>query len=127
MKRLTSEGIKNEYPLGCFIFMFDWDVRNSRCSRNVLPAYVKPVAYKGRWGVGSHVLYHKLDGTPLEGKHVPHQTYYVTDTEQEAREGYLKLIEEAAISRDDYVKTVVKSTEDYIQSLKSKAIKHVIK
>lgn len=125
----TNHIIRN-FPDGCFVYAFDWDITKQRCRRNTLPAYVKPidVTYpQSSNPTRTHkMLYtHRLNG--MRARELPFALYHVATTEQEALDNYKQLVEYYAKKREQYIQDSLTRSEEYVQSLRDRATAHNIK
>lgn len=131
--RLPTYGIyqiMQDHPDGCFVYMFDWDVSKTRCRRNTLPVFVKPidVVYPSSSNPNrTHkVLYkHRLNG--VRQTELPIGSYHVATSEVEALENYEKLVKHYSDRRINWLEDEIKSSETYVQTLKTKAAAHRVK
>ena len=131
--RLPTYGvyqIMQDHPEGCFVYMLDWDVSKTRCRRNTLPVFVKPidVVYPtSSTPSRTHkALYkHRLNGS--RQTELPKGSYYVATSEVEALENYEKLVKHYSDSRINWLEDEIKTSETYVQSLKTKAAAHRVK
>ena len=122
--------IIREFPDGCFVYAFDWDVSKQRCKRNTLPAYVKPIDVSYPQSSNPSRLYkmlyvHRLNGT--RSRELPSTLYHVATTEQEALDNYKRLVEYFAKKRDQYIQDSLVRSEEYVKSLRDRATAHKIK
>ena len=131
--RLPTYGIYQiiqDHPEGCFVYMFDWDASKTRCRRNTLPVFVKPidVVYPSSSNPNrTHkALYkHRLNG--VRQAELPIGSYYVATSEVEALENYEKLVKHYSDCRINWLEDEIKTSETYVQSLKTKAAAHRVK
>lgn len=131
--RLPTYGIYQiiqDHPEGCFVYRFDWDVSKTRCRRNTLPVFVKPidVGYPtSSTPSRTHkALYkHRLNGS--RQTELPTGLYHVATSEVEALENYEKLVKYYSDRRINWLEDEIKTSETYVQSLKTKAAAHRVK
>ena len=131
--RLPTYGvyqIMQDHPEGCFVYMLDWDVSKTRCRRNTLPVFVKPidvVYLTSSTPSRTHkALYkHRLNGS--RQTELPMGSYHVATSEVEALENYEKLVQHYSDCRINWLEDEIKTSETYVQSLKTKAAAHRVK
>lgn len=119
--------IERYYPNGCFIYHFEWDPKKIRCSRNVLPAFVKPInTQNGPLGASCKIVcIHRANGRHVSA--VPYQGYYIAETFEEALKEYRKLLESAYKARKEYLEQSLKDFDTNYQIALRKIDNHIFK
>lgn len=115
---ITPVSIRMYFPDGCFVYHYDFEPSNSRCSRNVLPMFVKSI---------NGVLYKMgANGEPIS--YIKSQVgYYVARTFEEARDEYKKLVDDAFIKRREYLAQALLDIDILEKSTIAKFNSHIFK